>query len=155
MANNKPHDNALQHGLTSERVVLPQLGETVTDWEAFRDGWQDVLKPRNVPERELCNRIAGLAWRLRRAEAWQRLYLTRAELPGDNDALMELLREAHNGVQLTQAVRDQRNTLGRAMTTMDGDRAERAQRYETTLERQLQRSLALYDQLRGMVDRAA
>jgi len=155
MANKKPHDNAITHGLTSERVVLPQLGETVDHWEAFRDGWRDVLKPRNVPEGELCDRIAGLAWRLRRAEAWQRLYLTRAELPGDNDALMELLREAHNGVQLPQAVRDQRNMLGRAMTAIDGDRAEKAQRYETTLERQLQRSLALYDQLRGMIDRAA
>ena len=155
MANKKPHDNAITHGLTSGRVVLPQLGETVPDWEAFRDGWRDVLKPRNGPERELCDRIAGLAWRLRRAEAWQLLHITRAELPGDGDALMNLLREAASGANVPPEATAQRNALNRVITTIDGDRAEKAQRYETTLERQLQRSLALYDQLRGMIDRAA
>jgi len=145
MANKKAQDNAVQHGLTSSRVVLPQLGENVTDWEAFRDGWRDVLKPRNLPETELADRIAGLAWRLRRAEAYQLLALTRAAMDIHS---MDL--EAILGPQLPPTVAAQYRQLGHVLGLLDGHNPAQAQRYEVTLERQLQRNLALYAQLRNL-----
>ncbi len=144
MANKKAQDNAVQHGLTSSRVVLPQLGENVTDWEAFRDGWRDVLKPRNLPETELADRIAGLAWRLRRAEAYQLLALTRAAMNThmDLDAIL--------GPQLPPKAAGQYRQLGHVLGLLDGHNPAQAQRYEVTLERQLQRNLAIYAQLREL-----
>lgn len=145
MANKQAQDNAVQHGLTSARVVLPQLGETEADWEAYRDGWRDVLKPRNLPETEQADRVAGIAWRLRRAEAYQLLALTRAAMNTRSTDLEAIL-----GPQLPPTVAAQYRQLGHVLGLLDGHNPAQAQRYEVTLERQLQRNLAIYAQLRDM-----
>jgi hypothetical protein len=156
MANKQPENNALQHGLTAARVVLPQLGETLEQWEAFRDGWRDVLQPHNGPETEQADRVAGIAWRLRRAEAYQLLRMTKAELPGDVSEIDAILASMGTGRRpIKPAEAAQRDTLARVLPLLDGASAATAQRYEVTLERQLQRNLALYAQLRAFTDREA
>ncbi|HET6572610.1 MAG TPA: hypothetical protein VFG68_03330 [Fimbriiglobus sp.] len=61
--------NALSHGLRSAVPIVP--GERPEDWEAFRDGIAATLGPVGVLETELADRVASLAWRLRRVTAYE------------------------------------------------------------------------------------
>lgn len=61
--------NALSHGLRSAAPVVP--GERPEDWEAFRDGIAATLGPVGALETELADRVASLAWRLRRVTAYE------------------------------------------------------------------------------------
>jgi hypothetical protein len=147
MANTKPHDNALQHGLTSARVVIPQLGETVSDWEAFRQGWHDALQPANGPQREFADRIAGIAWRLRRAEAYQQ---KQAELQAELDRSVPDVLEALQLAPTKPEDLARQKALRAALALSDSERAEQARRYEVSLERSLERNLRLYEQLQAL-----
>src|SRR5262249_5082897 len=57
--------NALKHGLTAEAVVV--AWENAEDFEAFRSGLFESLKPQGQLEAVLADRVACGAWRLRRA----------------------------------------------------------------------------------------
>jgi hypothetical protein len=56
--------NALKHGLSAEHVVL--FDEEVAEFERFFRKWMGACKPRGFVERQLVERIAICAWRLRR-----------------------------------------------------------------------------------------
>ena len=56
--------NALKHGLTGQQVVLPS--ESAEDFDAFRAGLLDALRPDGELEGTLAERIVIDAWRLRR-----------------------------------------------------------------------------------------
>ena len=47
--------NALKHGLTADRLVLP--GESADEYRAFAEEIIAQLSPRNLIEREMCERI--------------------------------------------------------------------------------------------------
>jgi len=61
--------NALQHGLRSERPVLP--GEDAAEWDAFRADTVRELRPFGTLETELADRVALQLWRLRRAARYE------------------------------------------------------------------------------------
>jgi len=59
--------NALTHGLTSARLVVP--GERPEDWAAHCRDVLEALAPIGPVERALAERVASAAWRLRRVIA--------------------------------------------------------------------------------------
>jgi hypothetical protein len=67
--------NAVAHGLTADAPVIPGV-ESPGEWEAFRQGWADDLKPEGMREEFLAARVASLAWRLRRVIAAEREAVT-------------------------------------------------------------------------------
>jgi len=151
MANKKPHDNALKHGLTASRHVIPQLGETLETWETFRDGWHVALKPQNAPQREIADRIAGIVWRLRRAERYQLNRAVLWELPGDSDSFMSGLADMlGSDVKLTPELAQLKDGLKLAQSLIHSDSTDKARRYEISLERSLERNLKLYRTIQGM-----
>src|SRR5208282_4780847 len=56
--------NSPKHGLSAEHVVL--FDEEVAEFERFFREWMHAYKPRGFVERQLIERIAICAWRLRR-----------------------------------------------------------------------------------------
>ena len=58
---------AVSHGITAAAPVIPRLGETVEAWADHVAGMRDALAPEGALESELCDRVALLTWRLRRA----------------------------------------------------------------------------------------
>lgn len=164
MANKNPQNNAIQHGLTSPRVVLPQLGETEEVWEVFCNEWCTALKPRNGAERELVDRIAGLAWRLRRAEQYQlnvaRYRQTRddPEIPQWKNDYFDCLMIKPDPTKITplteaEIAEKEQLMLARELVVSDG--VENARRYEISMERSLERNLKLYEKLRKLTDAVA
>ncbi len=61
--------NAVRHGLLAREVVIK--GEDPEEFELYREGMLAELAPAGQMESLLAQRIAGLAWRLRRAERLQ------------------------------------------------------------------------------------
>ena len=61
--------NATQHGLRSERPVIP--GENAEEWDSFCASVVERYAPADVLERELAERIALQQWRLRRATRFE------------------------------------------------------------------------------------
>jgi hypothetical protein len=61
--------NALKHGLLAKDVVV--MGEDIDDFALFRDQLGAELAPVGLVESRLVERIAGLMWRLQRAERVQ------------------------------------------------------------------------------------
>jgi hypothetical protein len=72
--------NALQHGLSADRLVLPW--ESADDWERHRQGMLETLGPGNAFELELAERVALCLWRLRRVARYE----TAITLVGQEDA---------------------------------------------------------------------
>ena len=56
--------NALRHGLTAERVVLP--GEDPVAFEAFRSDLVDHFQPADPVSEHLVEHVVACIWRLRR-----------------------------------------------------------------------------------------
>jgi hypothetical protein len=71
--------NALRHGLTSTRVVLP--GEDASVFDALRETLLRDYAPANDFERLLVEELAAASWRLQRARAVETAFL--AKLAGD------------------------------------------------------------------------
>jgi hypothetical protein len=65
----KASHNALKHGLLAKDVVV--MGEDIDDFALFRDELGAELAPVGLVEARLVERIAGLMWRLQRAERVQ------------------------------------------------------------------------------------
>ncbi|RPJ35404.1 MAG: hypothetical protein EHM35_09240, partial [Planctomycetaceae bacterium] len=61
--------NAIKHGLLARQDVV--LGEDSQEFELCRRQWLAELQPVGYAEITLAERIAGLAWRLKRAERLQ------------------------------------------------------------------------------------
>ncbi|OWK45616.1 hypothetical protein [Fimbriiglobus ruber] len=61
--------NALTHGLSSVRPVLP--GESPDDWDRHRAGVLASLAPVGTLEEALADRVAVCLWRLRRVVAYE------------------------------------------------------------------------------------
>lgn len=59
--------NALKHGLTATRPILP--GEDIKDYRAMRGQMIEKFSPQSCIERELCDRITNFCWQLRRVPA--------------------------------------------------------------------------------------
>jgi hypothetical protein len=58
--------NAVRHGLRSPKPVVSTLGETLQVWSKYRDTLIEDLAPVGAMEEVLAERVALLAWRLRR-----------------------------------------------------------------------------------------
>lgn len=58
--------NALKHGLTAKRKVVP--GESEAEYQAFRKGLMDDLGPETQAEAVFAERIIDASWQLRRVE---------------------------------------------------------------------------------------
>jgi hypothetical protein len=65
--------NALKHGLTARHHILPT--ETEEEFEEFVAAFMDALRPKGVFERMLTERLAAIAWRLRRVPQFETAYL--------------------------------------------------------------------------------
>jgi hypothetical protein len=61
--------NAVKHGLLARQNVI--AGEDPQEFEVWRRGWLGELDPVGHAETTLAERVAGLSWRLRRAECIQ------------------------------------------------------------------------------------
>ncbi len=62
--------NAVQHGLTAEAPVIPGV-ESAEEWDAHRAAIVDDRAPVGAMEAALVDRIARLAWRLRRVDRYE------------------------------------------------------------------------------------
>ena len=62
--------NAVQHGLTAEVPVIPGV-ESAVEWEVHRATIFEDLAPAGAMEAALVERIARLAWRLRRVDRYE------------------------------------------------------------------------------------
>ena len=62
----KVAQNALKHGLLAKQAVV--VGEDTDDFDLLRDQFRAELAPVGLTESRLVERIAGLSWRLQRAE---------------------------------------------------------------------------------------
>ena len=86
--------NPVAHGLRSPAPVVP--GERAEDWEVFRAGVADSLRPAGAPEAELADRLAeAFAERLHervRKEFWA--YAEQEQL--DNT---QLIKEQYRGIR--------------------------------------------------------
>ena len=124
--------NAVTHGMTSTRVVL--FDEVKADFEKFYAGLAQDFAPEGTAECALVERIAMLAWRLRRASRAEAALLNgeakvrreRRTVDGPHhlfpiDASIMFDRFVHNMSVLTH--------------------------YEASIERQLNRAIALLERL--------
>lgn len=68
--------NATSHGLRAASPVVP--GEDPAAWEEYRDAVVSDLAPVGILETELADRVALLAWRLRRVAAFEAGVVARA-----------------------------------------------------------------------------
>jgi len=102
--------NALTHGLSSRRLVMP--GESLTEWATYRTAILEALAPAGPVETALAERVAAAFWRLRRVTAYEeaaiaeRQDLTTASarwLPHPLDIDKIIRFEAHLSRQLYQA----------------------------------------------------
>jgi hypothetical protein len=105
--------NALTHGLSSRRLVVPS--ESSTDWETHRNAIVKVLAPAGLVETALAERVAAAVWRLRRVAAYEeaaiaeRQHLATASarlLPHPIDLDKIIRYEAHLTRQLFQALHE-------------------------------------------------
>ena len=115
--------NALRHGLTAQHVTL--FDEKLEHFQAFHTELFRALKPKGPVERQLAERAVLCAWRLRR--------IYRIET-----GLFCKTRKgwAHGAATLSDEV----EVLFLRLTSQD-DVLSKLTRYETSLERSLQRAL--------------
>jgi hypothetical protein len=98
--------NAIRHGMTSEARVVP--GESAQDAEAHWVGVWESLAPQGHLEEELCDRVAGLTWRLRRVERYEvGLICSRSDASRYDATRPKLRRTWHlpNGAEIIKITR--------------------------------------------------
>jgi hypothetical protein len=122
----KSSRNALKHGLTAEQVTIE--GEDPKKFEAFRDDILESLCPQGAIEEQLAEHIVLCWWRLRRVSRME----------------ADIVAEEHRDADEFNA-----NSIGTGNTRGAGFVAakliaepfQNLSRYETTIERSLQRAL--------------
>ena len=105
--------NAVTHGLSSARLILP--GEHSADWDTHRRAVMDTIAPVGAVEKALAEHVASLLWRLQRLTAYetaaiderQHLEQLSARLLPHPDTIDRIIRhEAHLVRQLLQLLRE-------------------------------------------------
>jgi len=115
--------NALKHGLTAEQVTME--GEQARQFESFRDDILESLCPQGALEEQLAERIALCWWRLRRVYRMEVAIAKEHSEPLD-DGMTFLNAKPSDGFIAEKLITGPFQHLSR---------------YETTIERSLQRAL--------------
>jgi len=144
----KSAQNATTHGLTASHDVIK--GESQEEFDAHKQGFLDVLNPQNAVEDFLADRVASLAWRLKRASRIERQML-------DGFAAdMQFLRRQRPPWDYPASSEDPDLTLGTAVRRdLDNDKTiDRFKLYECRIERSLFKSLSAlgYAKLKNPTD---
>lgn len=149
--------NARKHGILSQELVIDSLGESQHELDRLRAKLMDELGPEGLIEQMIVERILIAYWRLRRVLIAEAGLLTqRAEQTADR--LLALRRVAarrqptplhRDGGQAASLSDDEAAAMAAANLLGAAD-AERVQRLETMLERQLYRAI---DQLTDLQSR--
>jgi hypothetical protein len=114
-------DNAIQHGLCSRRMLLPD--ESEDELHTLEIHWLRELYPQTPGERELVMDVVACAWRIKRFQ--------RAEAQ-----LLAVEMDKHG---------DDPNALGHAITALSGSQAlVLLNRYATRARREFDHALATY-----------
>ncbi len=109
--------NALRHGLTSRRPILP--GEEAEVFAVLAAGLRAQLQPEGELEEQLVERIAAALWRLQRVSGVEAAVVARESGGGEGaNFALAFVRDAEGS-----------------------DTFSRLRRYETTLERSVYRAL--------------
>jgi hypothetical protein len=119
----KSSRNALKHGLTAEQVTIE--GEDPKQFEAFRDDILESLCPKGAIEEQLAEQIALCWWRLRRVYRMEVAIAKEHSEPLD-DGMSFLNPKPSDGFIAEKLIAGPFQHLSR---------------YETTIERSLQRAL--------------
>jgi hypothetical protein len=114
--------NALKHGLTAEQVTME--GEQARQFEAFRDDILESLCPQGAIEEQLAERIALCWWRLRRVYRMEVAIAKEHSEPADDLSLLNA-----------------KFSDGFIAEKLIAGPFQHLSRYETTIERSLQRAL--------------
>jgi hypothetical protein len=126
--------NAVTHGMTSTRVVL--FDEVKADFEKFYAGIAQDFAPEGTAECALVERIAMLAWRLRRASRAEAAML-------NGEAKRRRARLVVDGPHPLFQI-DASLMFDRFIHEMDT-----LSRYEVSIDRQLNRAIALLERLQA------
>ena len=98
--------NALRHGLTAARVLLP--GEEQSEFDALKEEAIESFQPQNFLESLLVERIVLAAWRLRRAARAEREILEdRVHTNAVEAARLDIVRGAGNVLRELRAITDE------------------------------------------------
>jgi hypothetical protein len=117
--------NALKHGLTAEQVTIE--GEQARDFEAFRDDILESLRPQGAIEEQLAERVALCWWRLRRVYRMEVAIAKEHNQPTNDLSEMSFLNPKLSD--------------GLIAESLIAGPFQHLSRYETTIERALQRAL--------------
>jgi len=124
--------NALKHGLTAQQVTL--FDESVDDFQAFQAKLVTALQPKGAVELHLAERVALCAWRLRRVYRIETGLFRKTRKSWSNGATAE-----------TQEI----ETVFLRLVSQD-DELAKLTRYETSIERSLQRALRALERRQAM-----
>jgi hypothetical protein len=133
--------NALRHGLTSSKVLLPH--EDPSAYEALRTGVLQDRAPVTTEEHFLTDQIAQNMWRLQRARRVETAFLT---------ATTELFCESRGIESPSTAPKDSLLDFDVAVSTVmakQGHELDIFRRYETAIERALYKSIRELDRLQA------
>ncbi len=136
--------NAIKHGLLARQNVI--LGEDPQEFELGRRKWLAELEPVGHAEATLAERVAGLAWRLKRAERLQNEVfdsLLAKELADSMADFDDELSAEEQQELMSDPSADPRLAVGR-MVARDFNREralERLMMYERWIENSLYRTM--------------
>lgn len=160
--------NALGHGLTARTVLLD--GEDAAVFEALRRALRLEFAPRSATEVSLVEHLAGLLWRLRRAQGFEagllswiahqqaEAYDTAGVTLGRIAVVCDRRGLAHNGAVVPNSTVSNSGELRRVGRMLDAalgprDLMSKLGRYEAHLARQIEKILA--ELRRGIAGRSA
>ena len=130
--------NALRHGLTSRTIYLQ--GEDPNHCLELRNRMWSKLRPRDVIEEELVERIVSLSWRLRRIPAFEAalfMWISGGFNQQGDDATSPEVYNAETPLV------DMQYLWGRMIeAVMSKDYLSKLSRYEAQLSNQLQKTMA-------------
>lgn len=130
--------NALRHGLTAARPVLP--GEDPRQYRALVNQIRRRFSPRTAMERELCQRIAHLCWKLRRARGAEAHLLRRKrECMFDDSAERNRNRDEMFRARVRRY--HPAGIIAEGFYRGESKSLERLQSYETRIERSLHHAI--------------
>ena len=124
--------NALKHGLTAQQVTL--FDEVLEEFEAFQRKLIAALRPKSAVEQALAERVALCAWRLRRVYRIEAGLFRKTQRTWSSGAPVETREIETVFLRLSS----------------EGDELAKLTRYETTMERSLQRALNALERRQAM-----
>ena len=131
--------NAIRHGLRArEGIVLPH--EDAEAYHAKVEAWMTDLAPRNAAEEHLVRHAADISWKIDRADRYEVAQLTRRM-----EAAMQECDDQSEDARQEAAI------LASFDPSMEG---ERLRRYQSSLSRELLRTIEALAKLRREEERA-